>query len=67
MSTLRQKSIDTRHQPLPLLQPSLIVRNGTILERPTWRDALSISRIWHLRIQLTPAGETLRDLMLHGY
>lgn len=67
-SPLKQKSIDTRHQPFPALYPGVRVQDslGRMLE-PTWRDALSISRIWHLRITLTSDGQTIRDLMLHGY
>jgi hypothetical protein len=48
-------------------QAMLIIKNGSIYERPTWRDALSVARLFRKRIQMTQAGETLRDLMLHGY
>lgn len=67
-STLKQKSIDTRMQPFPALYPGISIRDfHGRWHHPNWRDALSISRIWHLRIPLTSDGQTLRDLMLHGY
>jgi hypothetical protein len=57
----------TQQLEIEWVHPMLIVKNGSIYERPTWRDALSVARLYRKRIELTAAGETLRDLMLHGY
>jgi hypothetical protein len=58
---------DTQQLEIEWVQTMLIVKNGSIYKRPTWRDALSVARLFRKRIELTAGGETLRDLMLHGY
>ena len=58
---------DRQQLEIEWVHPMLIIKNSSIYERPTWRDALSVARLFRKRIELTAAGETLRDLMLHGY
>jgi hypothetical protein len=57
----------TQQLQIEWVHPMLIIKNGSIYERPTPRDAATVARLYRKQIQMTQAGETLCDLMLHGY